>query len=61
MSDLKWKGRWNEINGKIKSAYADITDDDLQYQEGKEQEMLGRLQKKTGKSKKELYDWLNSL
>jgi len=52
MSNLKWKGCWNEVKGKVKQAYADITDDDLKYVEGKEQEMLGRLQKKLVKQKK---------
>jgi len=61
MSKLKWKGRWNEIKGKIKKSYGDITNDDLTYEEGKEDEMLGKLQKKTGKSKEEVNDWLNSL
>lgn len=61
MSNLKWKGCWNEVKGKVKQAYADITDDDLKYVEGKEQEMLGRLQKKTGKTKEEVVNWLNEL
>lgn len=61
MSNLKWKGRWNEVKGKVKQAYANITDDDLKYVEGKEQEMLGRLQKKTGKTKEEVVNWLNEL
>ncbi|MEX2336336.1 MAG: CsbD family protein [Fulvivirga sp.] len=54
MNDLRVKGNWNEIKGKIKQKYADLTDDDLIYVEGKEDELLGRLQKKTGKSKDEL-------
>lgn len=61
MSDLKWKGRWNEIKGKVKKAYGNITDDDLKYEEGKEQELLGRLQKKTGKNIDEVQNWLNEL
>lgn len=54
MNELQIKGNWNEIKGKIKQKYADLTDDDLRYVEGKSEEMLGRLQKKTGKSKEEL-------
>lgn len=61
MSELKWKGRWNELKGKVKQKYADLTDDDLLYAEGKEDELLGRLQKKTGKTKEEVENWLNSL
>ena len=51
MNKLTWKGRWNELKGKVKQQYADVTDDDLLYAEGKEDEMLGKLQKKTGKTK----------
>lgn len=61
MDKLKWKGRWNEIKGKVKKEYADLTDNDLKYEEGQEEEMLGRLQKKTGKSREELNSWLNNL
>lgn len=61
MSELTWKGRWNELKGKVKQSYADMTDDDLLYAEGKEDELLGRLQKKTGKTKEEVEDWLNKL
>jgi len=55
------KGNWYELKGKIKQEYADLTEDDLQYQEGKEDEMLGRLQQKMGKSKQEVKDWIDSL
>jgi len=54
MNELQIKGNWNEIKGKMKKKYADLTDDDLSYAEGKADELLGRLQKKTGKSKEEL-------
>lgn len=46
---LKLKGNWNVAKGKIKQKYADMTDDDLKYEDGKEDELLGKLQKKTGK------------
>ncbi|WP_134088400.1 CsbD family protein [Olivibacter sp. XZL3] len=61
MSNLKLKGMWNEVKGKAKQSYADLTDDDLMYEEGKEDELIGRLQKKTGKTRDEVVDWLNSL
>lgn len=54
MNDLQLKGNWNEIKGKMKQKYGDLTDDDLTYVEGKEDELLGRLQERTGKSKEEL-------
>lgn len=61
MSELTWKGRWNELKGKVKQQYADLTDDDLLYAEGKEDELLGRIQQKTGKTKEEVEDWLDKL
>lgn len=54
MDNLRIKGNWNEIKGKLKQKYADLTDDDLKYAEGKEDELLGKLQKKTGKTKDQL-------
>lgn len=56
---LKIKGNWNQIKGSLKQTYAQLTDDDLEYREGKEDEFLGRLQEKTGETKakiKELID-----
>jgi uncharacterized protein YjbJ (UPF0337 family) len=48
------KGNWNEIAGKLKQQYANLTDDDLLFKAGKEEELLGRLQQKLGKTKEEL-------
>ncbi|MBC9914618.1 CsbD family protein [Chitinophaga varians] len=58
---LKVKGNWNELKGKIKQQYADLTDDDLLYVEGKEDELLGRIQQKTGKTKEEVKSWIDKL
>jgi uncharacterized protein YjbJ (UPF0337 family) len=51
MNKLQMKGSWNEIKGKLKQKYAQLTDEDLTFAEGKEVELLGRLQKKLGKSR----------
>ena len=48
------EGNWNELKGKLKQKYADLTDDDLLYDEGKEDEMWGKLQQKLGKTEKEI-------
>lgn len=61
MDKLEIKGNWNILKGKLKSKYGDLTDDDLSYVEGKEDEMLGRLQKKTGKAREELVKEINEL
>jgi uncharacterized protein YjbJ (UPF0337 family) len=54
MNKLQIKGNWNEIKGKLKQKFADLTDDDLTFAEGKEDEMLGRLQQRLGKSEEEV-------
>jgi uncharacterized protein YjbJ (UPF0337 family) len=52
--NLQLKGSWNEIKGKLKQKYGQLTDQDLMFAEGKEDELLGRIQKRLGKSKEEL-------
>lgn len=59
MNEDQFKGKWNQVKGKMKQAYADLTDDDLKYAEGKSEELLGRLQEKTGKTKEELKDQID--
>jgi uncharacterized protein YjbJ (UPF0337 family) len=61
MDKLELQGDWNLIKGKIKQAYANLTDDDLKYEDGKDDELLGRLQEKLGKGRDELIKWLKSL
>ena len=54
MNPTEAKGNWNEQKGKLKQAFAKLTDDDLMFAEGKKDEMLGKLQIKLGKTKEEL-------
>ncbi|MCX2492738.1 CsbD family protein [Pedobacter sp. PF22-3] len=61
MDKLELKGAWNELKGKVKQAYADLTEDDLKYEEGKDDELYGKLQQKTGKTREQIVDWLKSL
>jgi len=61
MDRLELKGTWNELKGKVKQAHGDLTDDDLRYEEGKDDELLGRLQQKLGKTREQIVDWLKSL
>ena len=61
MDKLELQGDWNLIKGKIKQAYANLTDDDLKYEDGKDDELLGRLQEKLGKGRDELVKWLKSI
>jgi uncharacterized protein YjbJ (UPF0337 family) len=61
MTKLQFKGGWNEVKGKLKQKYAQLTDDDLSFAEGKDEELLGRLQQKLGKSKEDLRRELEDL
>jgi uncharacterized protein YjbJ (UPF0337 family) len=61
MNKLEIKGKWNQVKGKLKQKYGDLTDDDLTYVEGKEDELLGRLQEKTGKTKEQLASEIKNL
>lgn len=54
MTKLNFKGSWNEVKGKLKQKYGQLTDNDLTFAEGKQDEFLGRLQQKLGKSKEDL-------
>ena len=51
MNTLEIKGDWNITKGKLKQKWAKLTDDDLQYAEGKYDETLGRIQKRTGETR----------
>jgi len=51
---LQMKGTWNEIKGKLKQKYGQLTDDDLAFADGKEDELLGRLQRRVGRTKDQL-------
>ncbi|MFC3415870.1 CsbD family protein [Algoriphagus hitonicola] len=55
---LQLKGNWNQIKGKLKQKYASLTDDDLKFQEGQEDEILGLLQEKTGESIEKLREFI---
>lgn len=61
MDKLEIKGRWNELKDKLKQADGRLSDDDLKYEEGKDDELYGRLQTKLGKTKDEIVDWIRSL
>ena len=61
MDKLEFKGTWNEVKGKAKQAYGDLTDDDLAYEEGKSDETVGKLQQKLGKTRDEVVDWIKGL
>ena len=61
MDKLEFKGDYNELKGKMKQAHGALTDDDVKYEEVKDDEFFGRLQQKLGKTKDEVVAWIRSL
>ena len=58
---LKLKGNWNLIKGNLKQKWSQLTDDELLYEEGKEDELIGRIQKKTGETKEAINAYLEKM
>lgn len=61
MTKLKIKGTWNETKGKLKQKYAELTDNDLLFEEGKEDELLGRIQQRTGDTKEKIRSYIEEV
>lgn len=61
MDRLELKGNWNIIKGRLKQKYANLTDDDLRYEDGKDDELIGKIQKRTGQSREEIINYIKSL
>jgi len=57
----KLRGNWNQLKGKLKERYSELTDDDLTYMEGQEDQLIGKIQHRIGKSKEEVRSMLNHL
>jgi len=57
----KIRGNWNIVRGKLKQQWANLTDDDLMYEEGQEDEVIGRIQKKTGTTKEKINEFIDQL
>ena len=54
MNKLQMKGNWNIAKGKLKKKWASLTDDDLRFEEGKDDELVGRIQKRTGQTREQV-------
>ncbi len=61
MNDIKIKGSWNQLKGKLKQKYGDLTDDDLTYVEGQDDEFIGKLQEKLGKTRDQITSEIKEL
>jgi hypothetical protein len=61
MEKLEIKTSWGEVKRKVKDAYPTLTEADLNYEEGKEEELLERLEIETGREREDLIQWINQL
>jgi len=61
MNTTEIKGNWDEVKGKLKQKFAQLTDDDLMFAEGKQDELYGKLQQKLGKTKEEIHKIISDL
>ena len=59
-SRMKWEGRWDQLKGKVKQTWGDITDDDLDVAEGNYEELVGRIKEQTGETREEIEDKLDA-
>ena len=58
MADLKWEGSWDVVKGKAKQMWGNLTDDDLDVEEGRIDELIGRIKKRTGQTEDAVRDAL---
>jgi uncharacterized protein YjbJ (UPF0337 family) len=61
MNTTESQGTWHEQKGRLKQKFAFLTDNDLLFEDGKKEEMLGKIQIKLGKTKEELEAIIASL
>ncbi len=61
MNTLTVKGDWNIIKGKLKQRWGQISDNDLEYAEGKLDEVIGRIYKATGESREEIGNYISKI
>ncbi len=60
-AELRARSNWTETKGKIRQQYAHLTDDDLEYQEGQQEEWFGKIGNKIGKAAQDVKSWISSL
>ena len=57
---MKWEGRWDQLKGKVKQTWGDITDDEMDVAEGNYDELVGRIKERTGETQEEIEQKLNA-
>jgi uncharacterized protein YjbJ (UPF0337 family) len=60
-TELRARGNWTETKGKIRQQYADLTDDDMEYAEGQQEEWYGKIAKKAGRTIDDVKNWISNL
>ena len=60
-AELRARSNWTETKGKIRQQYGHLTDDDLEYSEGKQEEWFGKIGDKIGKAAQDVKSWINGL
>lgn len=60
-TEFRVRSNWTETKGKIRQQYADLTDDDMEYAEGKQEEWFGRMGDKIGKTAQDVKRWIQGL
>jgi len=60
-AELRARSNWTELKGKIRQGYGDLTDDDMEYAEGKQEEWFGKIGDKIGKTAQDVKAWIRGL
>jgi uncharacterized protein YjbJ (UPF0337 family) len=55
------QGQWNKLRGQVKERWGQLTDDDLHIHEGNVDQLVGRIQQKTGEKREAIERFLNDL
>jgi uncharacterized protein YjbJ (UPF0337 family) len=59
VTQKKWEGRWEQLKGKVKKIWADITDDELLHAQGNYDQLVGLLKTRTGETQEAIEEKLN--
>lgn len=60
-AELRTRSNWTELKGKMRQGYGNLTDDDLEYAEGKQEEWFGKIGNKIGKTAQDVKSWIKGL
>ncbi|CUH75644.1 CsbD family protein [Tropicibacter naphthalenivorans] len=55
------EGKWTEIKGRVREAYGELTDDEIEEARGNRQKLEGLIQQRAGKTKDEAREAVDSM